>query len=127
MRVVLVTIDLSPSLSIELVGLVQLIPPPPSFFLATEKLHILYISDKGHVSMGVISDGNSYGIPEGLIFGFPVTCNHGSWEMVEVGSLTLRTMYFTPFSLSLPPSIGGGHFCCTPTPREYIYIYISNP
>jgi malate dehydrogenase len=34
------------------------------------------------VSMGVCSDG-SYGIPEGLIAGFPVTTTAGSWSIVE--------------------------------------------
>ncbi|HLI32183.1 MAG TPA: malate dehydrogenase [Solirubrobacteraceae bacterium] len=34
------------------------------------------------VSMGVPSDG-SYGIPEGLIAGFPCTCEQGSWQVVE--------------------------------------------
>ena len=34
------------------------------------------------VSMGVPSDG-SYGVPEGLICGFPCTCANGSWSIVE--------------------------------------------
>jgi malate dehydrogenase len=34
------------------------------------------------VSMGVASDG-SYGIPEGLICGFPCTCEGGEWKIVE--------------------------------------------
>jgi malate dehydrogenase len=34
------------------------------------------------VSMGVPSDG-SYGIPEGLICGFPCTCGGGSWSIVR--------------------------------------------
>jgi malate dehydrogenase len=33
-------------------------------------------------SMGVPSDG-SYGIPEGLICGFPCTCSDGSWSIVQ--------------------------------------------
>jgi malate dehydrogenase len=33
------------------------------------------------VSMGIPSDG-SYGIPEGLISGFPCTCNDGRWSIV---------------------------------------------
>ena len=32
--------------------------------------------------MGVPSDG-SYGIPEGLICGFPCTCAGGEWSIVE--------------------------------------------
>jgi len=34
------------------------------------------------VSMGVPSDG-SYGIPEGLICGFPCVCTDGAWKIVE--------------------------------------------
>ncbi len=34
------------------------------------------------VSMGVVSDG-SYGIPKGLIAGFPVHCKGGNWEIVQ--------------------------------------------
>ena len=34
------------------------------------------------VTMGVPSDG-SYGIPEGLIFGFPVICDEGSYRIVQ--------------------------------------------
>jgi len=34
------------------------------------------------VSMGVPSDG-SYGIPEGVIYGFPVTCTGGKYEIVQ--------------------------------------------
>jgi malate dehydrogenase len=36
----------------------------------------------GWVSMGVPSDG-SYGIPEGLICGFPCTCEGGEWKIVS--------------------------------------------
>jgi malate dehydrogenase len=34
------------------------------------------------VSMGIPSDG-SYGIPEGLIYGFPVTCKDGKFKIVK--------------------------------------------
>ncbi|KAL8555935.1 hypothetical protein ACS0TY_003667 [Phlomoides rotata] len=34
------------------------------------------------VSMGVCSDG-SYGIPQGLIYSFPVTCAKGQWSIVQ--------------------------------------------
>ncbi len=39
-------------------------------------------SDGGWVSMGVPSDG-SYGIPEGLICGFPCTCAGGEYTIVQ--------------------------------------------
>lgn len=34
------------------------------------------------VSMAVVSDG-SYGIPKGLVFSFPVTCQNGSYKIVQ--------------------------------------------
>ena len=34
------------------------------------------------ITMGVPSDG-SYGIPEGLVFGFPVICDEGSYRIVQ--------------------------------------------
>ena len=34
------------------------------------------------VSMGIYSDG-SYGIEEGLIYSYPVTCDGGSYEIVQ--------------------------------------------
>ena len=33
--------------------------------------------------MGVWSNGNSYGIPDGIIYSFPVKCNAGKWEIVN--------------------------------------------
>ncbi|MEA2207560.1 MAG: malate dehydrogenase [Solirubrobacteraceae bacterium] len=39
-------------------------------------------TDGGWVSMGIASDG-SYGVPEGLISGFPCTCAAGAHEIVE--------------------------------------------
>ena len=38
--------------------------------------------DGDWVSMGVTSDG-SYGVPEGLLCGFPVTCADGAYEVVQ--------------------------------------------
>jgi malate dehydrogenase len=34
------------------------------------------------LSMGVSSDG-SYGVPEGLVYSFPVSCNNGNYEIVQ--------------------------------------------
>lgn len=34
-------------------------------------------------SMGVCSDGNSYGIPADLIFSFPCVCKNGEWKIVD--------------------------------------------
>lgn len=39
-------------------------------------------ADGDWVSMGVPSDG-SYGIPEGVIYGYPVTCKNGDYQIVQ--------------------------------------------
>jgi len=36
-----------------------------------------------YVSMGVYSDGKSYGVPEGIVFSFPVQCYNGQWHIVK--------------------------------------------
>jgi malate dehydrogenase len=38
--------------------------------------------ERDWVSMGVPSEG-SYGIPEGVIYGYPVTCSNGRYEIVK--------------------------------------------
>lgn len=35
------------------------------------------------VTPGIYSDGSYYGVPEGLIFGFPATAEGGEWKIVE--------------------------------------------
>ncbi len=50
---------------------------------AIDHIHDWWAGTKGEwVSMAVPSDG-SYGIPEGLIAGVPVTCEGGSWSVVQ--------------------------------------------
>jgi malate/lactate dehydrogenase len=40
-----------------------------------DHLHDWIVGSEGRwVSMAVTSDGNKYGVPEGLIYSFPVTC-----------------------------------------------------
>lgn len=34
-------------------------------------------------SMAVVSDGNSYGIPDDLVYSFPCVCKNGQWKIVE--------------------------------------------
>lgn len=44
---------------------------------------VLLLSTPGTwVSMGVVSDG-SYGITEGLVYSYPVTCAGGKWKVVQ--------------------------------------------
>lgn len=35
------------------------------------------------ISMAVISDGNPYGVSEGLMFSFPCECINGEWKIVK--------------------------------------------
>lgn len=54
------------------------------------------------VSMAVASDG-SYGVPEGLIYSYPVTTSGGNWEIVEgleVNDFSRRKMDATAAELS---------------------------
>ncbi|TKY68967.1 Malate dehydrogenase [Spatholobus suberectus] len=53
------------------------------------------------VSMGVYSDG-SYGIPPGLIYSFPVTCEKGDWSIVqglEIDQFSMEKMNNTAIEL----------------------------
>ena len=50
---------------------------------AIDHIHDWVLGTNGKwVTMGVPSDG-SYGIPEGTMFGFPVTCENGEYKLVE--------------------------------------------
>ncbi|MFK7912862.1 MAG: malate dehydrogenase [Pseudomonadales bacterium] len=49
---------------------------------AIDHMHDWALGSDGIVSMGVYSDG-SYGIAEGLIYSFPVTCSGGDWKIVQ--------------------------------------------
>lgn len=43
---------------------------------------ILGTEDGRVVSMGVISDGNPYGVAEDIIYSFPVKCEYGQWKII---------------------------------------------
>ena len=50
---------------------------------AVEHMRDWALGSKGQwVSMGVYSKGNPYGIDEDLMFSFPITCEHGEWQIV---------------------------------------------
>ena len=63
------------------------------------------------VTMGIASDG-SYGIPEGTIYGFPVTCANGKFEMIKgleidsfTGPVVAAVAYATSGGAELPPEV----------------------
>ena len=50
---------------------------------------------RGWVSMAVLSDGNPYGIEDGLVYSFPCTCSGGDWQLVpglEINDFSRRRM-----------------------------------
>jgi malate/lactate dehydrogenase len=52
---------------------------------ACDHVHDLWYGTKPgcHVSMGVISDGNTYGVPAGIMFSFPCEIQRGcNWSIV---------------------------------------------
>ena len=50
---------------------------------AIDHIHDWWLGTNGEwTTMGIPSDG-SYGIPEGTMFGFPVTCANGEYEIVQ--------------------------------------------
>jgi malate dehydrogenase len=49
---------------------------------AIDHMHDWALGSDGVVSMAVYSDG-SYGIEEGLIYSYPVTCEGGDWQIVQ--------------------------------------------
>ncbi|MGH8050763.1 MAG: malate dehydrogenase [Arenimonas sp.] len=54
-------------------------------------------TDDGWVTMGIASDG-SYGIPKDVMYGFPVTCKNGEYEIVqglEIDDFSRERMNFT--------------------------------
>ncbi|MFT5720857.1 MAG: malate dehydrogenase [Motiliproteus sp.] len=55
------------------------------------------------VSMAIPSDGNTYGIAEGLIYSFPVTCKDGKYQVVnglEISAFSREKMTATEQELS---------------------------
>lgn len=53
---------------------------------ACDHVHDLWFGTQEgkYVSMGVISDGNSYGVPEGIMYSFPVRIQKGGdWQVVD--------------------------------------------
>ena len=69
---------------------------------AIDHMHDWALGTQGEVvSMGVYSDG-SYGIEEGLIYSYPVTCDGGDWQIVqgrEINDFSRQKMTLTETEL----------------------------
>lgn len=52
---------------------------------ACDHMHDWFVGTKAgeFASMGVISDGNTYGVGANLIYSFPVICKNGEWQVVN--------------------------------------------
>ena len=49
---------------------------------AINHVHDWFLGSDDWVTMGVPSDG-SYGVPEGIVFGFPCECKNGSYKIIQ--------------------------------------------
>jgi len=65
---------------------------------AIDHIHDWHLGTNGKwVTMGIPSDG-SYGIPEGIIYGVPVTCENGEYQLIqglEIDAYSRERMDFT--------------------------------
>jgi malate dehydrogenase len=65
---------------------------------AIDHMHDWALGSNGEwVTMGVVSDG-AYGIPEGMIYGFPCTCTAGKYKVIkdlEIDDFSRERMDFT--------------------------------
>lgn len=65
---------------------------------AIDHIHDWVLGTDGHwVTMGIASDG-SYGIPKDVMYGFPVTCKNGEYEIVQglaIDDFSRERMNFT--------------------------------
>ena len=65
---------------------------------AIDHIHDWVLGTNGHwVTMGIASDG-SYGIPKDVMYGFPVTCKNGEYEIVQglaIDDFSRERMNFT--------------------------------
>jgi malate/lactate dehydrogenase len=52
---------------------------------ACDHIHDWWVGTKPgeYVSMGVVSDGNQYGVADNLCYSFPVVCKNGEWQIVN--------------------------------------------
>lgn len=51
---------------------------------AVDHMHDWVLGSNGQwVSMGVYSAGNSYGVDEDIVYGFPIVCENGEWKEVS--------------------------------------------
>ena len=66
--------------------------------LPDDHIHDWMLGTDGHwVTMGIASDG-SYGIPKDVMYGFPVTCKNGEYEIVQglaIDEFSRERMNFT--------------------------------
>lgn len=52
---------------------------------ACDHMHDWWVGTKPgeYASMGVISDGNKYGVADNLCYSFPCVCKNGEWQIVD--------------------------------------------
>lgn len=69
----------------EIISVMKKSSAPSAANAACDHMHDWWVGTRPgeYASMGIISDGNSYGVAAGLIYSFPVVCQGGEWKVVE--------------------------------------------
>jgi malate/lactate dehydrogenase len=69
----------------EIISVMKKSSAPSAANAACDHMHDWWVGTKPgeYASMGIISDGNTYGVAPGLIYSFPVECKNGEWKVVN--------------------------------------------
>jgi len=69
----------------EIISVMKKSSAPSAANAACDHMHDWWVGTKPgeYASIGVISDGNTYGVAAGLIYSFPVVCKGGEWQVVN--------------------------------------------
>lgn len=69
----------------EIISVMKKSSAPSAANAACDHMHDWWVGTKPgeYASMGVISDGNTYGVATGLIYSFPTVCKGGEWQVVN--------------------------------------------
>lgn len=69
----------------EIISVMKKSSAPSAANAACDHMHDWWVGTKPgeYASMGVISDGNTYGVAAGLIYSFPAVCKGGEWQVVN--------------------------------------------
>ena len=69
----------------EIISVMKKSSAPSAANAACDHMHDWWVGTKPgeYASMGINSDGNTYGVAPGIIYSFPVVCKNGEWQVVN--------------------------------------------